>query len=238
MTNDIAAMKDLRSFVDAVGTRGWASTAPLFSDRTVLGLRAAVAPLAMDGRGGARNLLACDELQDLARSAPLRELACAILGRECFAVRGLFFDKTPQTNWKVVWHQDLTIATRARAECAGYGPWTEKGGIPHVQPAVRILENMIALRVHLDACTATNGPVRVIDGSHRFGRLSPEAIDEMRQRERAQDCLVAQGGVLAFRPLLLHASAPAQQPGHRRVIHIEYAGESLAAPLEWHDRVA
>jgi hypothetical protein len=52
------------------------------------------------------------------------------------------------------------------------------------------------------------------------------------------ECLVAEGGLLAFRPLLLHASAPATAPLHRRVIHVEYAAAGLAPPLEWHRRVA
>ena len=30
-----------------------------------------------------------------------------------FVVRGLFFDKTPTTNWNLPWHQDMTIAVRA-----------------------------------------------------------------------------------------------------------------------------
>jgi hypothetical protein len=37
-----------------------------------------------------------------------------------------------------------------------------------------------------------------------------------------------------MRPLLLHASASARVPGHRRVIHLEYAAESLPDGLEWY----
>jgi len=50
--------------------------------------------------------------------------------------------------------------------------------------------------------------------------------------------LAEQGAILAFRPLILHASAPASAPAHRRVIHIEYAMQELPAPLEWYERVA
>ena len=49
--------------------------------------------------------------------------------------------------------------------------------------------------------------------------------------------LVARGGILAFRPLLLHASSPARQPRHRRVVHLEFAAVELAGGLEWHERV-
>jgi hypothetical protein len=80
--------------------------------------------------------------------------------------------------------------------------------------------------------------VRVIDGTHRLGRLSPEAIDQLRAQRLESACLAAEGALLAFRPLLLHASSPAARPVHRRVIHIEYAAGPLAAPLVWHREVA
>jgi hypothetical protein len=48
-------------------------------------------------------------------------------------------------------------------------------------------------------------------------------------------CIVARGGLLVIRPLLLHASSPAKSPGHRRVIHIEYASTELAGGLEWYE---
>ncbi len=38
-----------------------------------------------------------------------------------------------------------------------------------------------------------------------------------------------------MRPLLLHASASGTNPGHRRVIHLEYAAVSLPGGLEWYD---
>src|SRR6266568_4969591 len=50
-------------------------------------------------------------------------------------------------------------------------------------------------------------------------------------------CLVPRGGALLMRPLLLHASSAAEAPGHRRVIHLEYAVDPLPDGLAWyHDR--
>lgn len=108
----------------------------------------------------------------------------------------------------------------------------------HVQPPMSVLEGMLAIRLHLDPCGLENGPVRVLDGSHRHGRLSATAIAEFRRVQPERDCVVAQGGILAFRPIVLHASAPAMAPGHRRVIHIEYAASALPLPLQWHRQVA
>jgi ectoine hydroxylase-related dioxygenase (phytanoyl-CoA dioxygenase family) len=227
----------LEVFAAAIGQNGWAVTRPIVDHSTVTTLRGAVDSLAAAGRGGVRNLLDIPEIQLLAASHPVRRLAASVLGAECFAVRALLFDKTPEANWKVIWHQDLTIAVKARAQVTGYGPWTEKAGVPHVQPPISVLERMLAVRIHLDACGSENGPVRVLDRSHRLGRLSGSSIDAVRARQVATDCVVDQGGVLAFRPLLLHASAPATVPDHRRVIHIEFAHGDLTPPLAWHRQV-
>ena len=229
---------ELLSFQQALAKNGWAVTEPMVDAPTIAELRACVAPLAQSGRGGARNLLDEPRLAALAAAPALRQFACSVLGDSCFAVRALFFDKTPDANWKVIWHQDLTVATQRRVDVTGYGPWTEKAGVPHVQPPCDILEDMLAVRLHLDACTVDNGPVRVIDGTHRLGRLTSDAIDRIRTEQAESVCLAASGAILAFRPLLLHASSPATRPTHRRVIHIEYAARDLAPPLVWHRRVA
>ena len=189
---------DLECFSSGIAERGWAITPPIVDESTITHLRAAVAPLAVDRRGGARNLLDLSEIRALANSVLVRLLAVVVLGSDCFATRALLFDKRPDANWKVVWHQDLTVAARARADVAGYGPWTEKAGVPHVQPPISVLETMLAIRIHLDPCGIENGPVRVIERSHRLGRLSGEAIEALRRDLPEANCLVEQGGVLAF----------------------------------------
>ena len=228
----------LLSFQQSIATDGWAVTDPVVDSATIIALRDRVAAFARAGRGGARNLLDDPSISALAAGPTLRGFACAVLGECCFAVRALFFDKTPDANWKVVWHQDLTVAARERIDVPGYGPWTDKAGVPHVQPPIGVLEQMLAIRVHLDPCGAENGPIRVIDGTHRFGRLAPEAIDRQREERAESLCLAPEGALLAFRPLRLHASGPAVRPGHRRVIHIEYAAEPLSPPLLWHRQIA
>jgi ectoine hydroxylase-related dioxygenase (phytanoyl-CoA dioxygenase family) len=156
-----------------------------------------------------------------------------------FAVRGILFDKTPDANWKVVWHQDLTIAVRERRHVAGFGPWSEKDGVAHVQPPAALLARMVAVRVHLDDCTATDGPVRVLPGSHRAGRLSAADVERWRAAVPEVVCTVPRGRILAFHSLLLHASSPALEPAHRRVVHVEYAAAEwadLPGGLAWHER--
>lgn len=226
---------------ERVARDGWAVTGPCVPQLALDKVIAELEPLAARaaGRGGVRNLFdVAPAVRALATSTAVREVAEAVLGDRCFAVRALLFDKTPDSNWKVVWHQDLTIAVRARAAVHGFGPWSEKAGVPHVQAPEDVLERMLAVRVHLDDCGVDNGPVRVIPGSHRVGRLNGEGIDSYRAAYEPVDCLAERGGILAFRPLILHASSPALRPGRRRVVHFDFAADALPAPLEWQVEVA
>jgi ectoine hydroxylase-related dioxygenase (phytanoyl-CoA dioxygenase family) len=180
-----------------------------------------------------RNLLDLPEISELAQAANVRELAKAVLGEKAFAVRGILFDKIPEANWKVPWHQDVTIAVRAREDVAGFGPWSTKAGILHVQPPAQVLESMISIRLHLDACDESNGALHVIPGSHRAGRIAATEIPPMLAKSQAHACVVGRGGALLMRPLLLHASSPSQAPAHRRVIHLDFASERLPFPMRW-----
>ena len=187
---------------------------------------------------GMRDLLrAIPEVRRLAGSPALLDLVESVLGPGAFAVRGLLFDKTTAANWSVPWHQDLTIAVRSRVAAPGFGPWNVKGGIPHVRPPVGVLEGMLTLRVHLDDCELGQGPLRVLPGSHRGGRLGAEATRDWLEREPAVPCLVPKGGVVMMRPLLLHASSAATEPRRRRVIHLEYAIEPLPDGVDWFEAV-
>ena len=186
-------------------------------------------------RAGIRNMLELlPSVKLLAQSPEIRSLVEPILGDNIRVVRGIFFDKQPSANWKVPWHQDVTIAVKNRLELPDYQPWSRKGGIPHVQPPVAILEQMLTVRIHLDSTDESNGALRVIPGSHCHGKLTDGAIDRWKQLNTSTTCTCESGGILLMRPLLLHASSIAIGPNHRRVIHLEYAGCSLPAGLDWY----
>lgn len=191
-----------------------------------------------NGRAGRRNVTEeIPALRELACTPRLHTIAREVLGDNAFAVRVLLFDKTPGSNWAVGWHQDLAIAVRERVEAPGFFGWSVKAGVPHVHPPGEILERMITLRLHLDDCGEDNGPLRVIPGSHRNGRLTDEQITAAGAPDRSTTCTLAAGGVLVMRPLILHASSPATSPRHRRVLHIEFAANSLPHGLEWYGRL-
>ncbi len=187
---------------------------------------------------GMRDLLrSIPEVRALAGSSCLLDLVDRVLGAGSFSVRGLLFDKTAGANWGVPWHQDLTIAVNSRVEAEGYGPWTVKAGIPHVRPPIEVIESMLTVRVHLDDCGEGRGPLRVVPGSHQGGRLGVEATRDWVDRATAVDCLVPRGGVVLMRPLVLHASSAATDPGRRRVVHLEYSARPLPLGPEWFEVV-
>lgn len=173
--------------------------------------------------------------RDLAKSEALLSWITSILGMDAQVARNLLFDKTPSANWKVPWHQDLTIAVQRKVDLNGYGPWSAKAGVPHVQPPLAVLELMLAVRLHLDDTDEANGALKVFSGSHRHGRLSPEAIQRWKEAHHPIVCRVPRGGAMFMRPLLLHASSPMQTATHRRVLHLEYAAGSLPGGLEWRE---
>ena len=105
-----------------------------------------------------RNLLSIQSIQALATSSSVREIMETILGPDCFAVSGIFFNKTRTSNWKVAWHQDLTIAVRERKNVKGFGPWTMEAGVLHVQPPCEVVAGMLAIRLHLDESGCDNAP--------------------------------------------------------------------------------
>ena len=187
------------------------------------------------GRAGIRNVLELSpHIQKLAQSQGIRSLVEPILGDGARVVRGIFFDKQPDANWKVPWHQDRTIAVKNPVEVPDYHPWSVKGGIPHVQPPTAILDQMLTVRIHLDKTDESNGALKVIPGSHCHGKLADVEIDRWKQLSSGISCNFAPGGILLMRPLLLHASSMATIPSHRRVIHLEYASCELPLGLEWY----
>ena len=168
------------------------------------------------------------------KSAVFRGLAAdplliGLLPRPLSPVRSILFDKTPEENWPVAWHQDLTIAVTGRKDIPGYGPWSVKDGCVHVQPPASVLEGMWTLRIHLDDTSRDNGALHVITGSHGQGILDPSAVSS-HTSDREHICECSAGDVLRISPLLLHSSSRSKSPSRRRVLHFEYADVSLLDP--------
>ena len=164
---------------------------------------------------------------------PATALAGAILGPEARPVRAVLFDKSAARNWALGWHQDRTVAVRARIDTPGFTDWTVKSGIPHVVPPVEILRRMLTVRIHLDPVGPANAPLLVVPGSHRLGRIPEPEIAAVAERLGQAACPAARGDVWLYAALILHASDRAAAPTRRRVLQLLYSADSLPSGLEW-----
>jgi hypothetical protein len=163
----------------------------------------------------------------------LQRTAAEKLSGGARAVRAILFDKSPATNWALGWHQDRTIAVKARHEVEDFGPWTVKVGITHVAPPFALLERMITMRVHLDDVPQDNAPLLVAPGSHRLGFVPEREMGAAIARCGTAACLAARGDVWLYRTPILHASERAQCAARRRILQIDFANEELPPPLQW-----
>ncbi len=186
-------------------------------------LRAIEASGVARSKAGARHVLQVAAVRALATDRRMLDIAAGYLGEGVFPYRATLFDKSLSANWLVTWHQDTALPIAARAANPRWGPWTTKAGVLHAIAPASALERIVALRVHLDDSTAANGPLRVIPETHLLGVLDHSRIQALAASADPVECLTVAGGVVAIKPLTVHASSKVQEDRPRRVIHIEYA---------------
>lgn len=179
-------------------------------------------------------------LTDLAETArflsadgSIGSVATKYIGAKARPVRAIAFDKSAEANWALGWHQDRTICVRDRKEVDGFGPWTIKQGLHHVQPPFALLEGMVTLRIHLDPVNTTNAPLKVALGSHLLGRIEEPEIAAMVGECDVFRCLAKTGDVWVYSTPVIHASDRSTSGLRRRVLQIDYCAETLPANLEW-----
>jgi ectoine hydroxylase-related dioxygenase (phytanoyl-CoA dioxygenase family) len=174
-------------------------------------------------RAGVRHLRQHPVVDGVARDSRLIAIACRFLGASAIAFRATLFDKSPGSNWLVAWHQDTSLPLLERRDVAGWGPWSVKAGITYARAPASALARVVALRLHIDDSRPDNGPLRVLPGTHQRGVLSDIELAQLARDVQAVDCVAPAGGVVAMRPLLVHASSKGEADHRRRVLHIEYA---------------
>jgi hypothetical protein len=113
---------------------------------------------------GRRGLLQLPDVATIANSKTIKRLIQPFVEPLPRPVRGVYFNKSPEANWAVSWHRDVTIAVRERADVPDFRAWSIKKGVLHVQPPTELLEQMLTLRIHLDDCDETNG-AREVDAA-------------------------------------------------------------------------
>jgi hypothetical protein len=202
----------------------------------VRALRAVADHIAAEaGNACVRNLRSRSaEMEALADCEALRSLLPSAL----IPVRSILFDKREGANWPVAWHRDRTIcvAEKPSDPIAGYGAWSVKDGMPHVQAPVELLREMVTLRIHLDTADTANGALNVIPQSHRWEVAVSDGSSEVEEASSVI-CECSAGDVLAMSPLIQHSSPRSQRNTRRRVLHFEYAPVAALHPaLRWGER--
>jgi len=184
--------------------------------------------------GGTRNAeKKFSSIGKLAASPYLLSAARNYLAGNPSLVRAILFDKTPESNWLVAWHQDKTVAVSSMFENPDWGPWSVKDGVHHVQVPLAVLNQMVTFRIHLDDTNKENGCLKLISGSHTSGILSQEEIHRYTKLRSPVFCEAKSGSALVMRPHILHASSKAIQPSQRRVLHLEYSSYELPSGIAW-----
>lgn len=170
-----------------------------------------------DGSGKKVNLAIWQELgSDIwsaASTCPrIVNTARVLMGEEISFYHGKVMMKEARTGGASEWHQD-------------YGYWYQDGFLyPH----------MLSAFVALDPATRENGCLRVLQGSHRLGRLEHQMVGEqvgadperVRLAERSLEtvyCEMSPGSVLFFHCNTLHTSAPNESDRHRRAFIMCYS---------------
>lgn len=154
---------------------------------------------------------------------------------KAFLTKAIYFDKSPQSNWYVTWHQDIPINVNKKMNLDGFTGWTEKESVISVCPPIEILKNSFTIRIQLDDANRYNGALQIVPGSHQK-QLTDEEISTITKNSLPFLCEISAGGVQLMKPLVLHASSKSKKGKKRRVIHLEFSSTQLPNGLDWLER--
>lgn len=142
-------------------------------------------------KAGARHLLRLPVIRELANDPRMLSLARQFVGEGAAPFRATLFDKSPDANWMVPWHQDTALPMRDQFAGKEWGPWSKKAGVLYAHAPAWALEQVIALRVSLDDSSKENGPLRILPDTHRLGVLTDAEINVLARERKAQDCIAS-----------------------------------------------
>ncbi len=208
-------IENIISIIDAVERKGdnYRQTEGLFAIRRLLTSIPSLVPI-----------LFSDKVKQLTQS----------FGDGYFLSKSIYFDKPPQSNWFVAYHQDLTLNCKEKIEADGFKNWTNKNGFYAVQPPVEYLQNTITVRIHLDDTNENNGALWVKPKSHLNGVIR---LENLENTNGDSICNVNKGSCMLMKPLLFHASKRSTNNKQRRVIHLEFNNMQLPNGLEWDEKI-
>ncbi len=157
------------------------------------------------------------------------------IGSDYYLTKALYYDKPPQGNSYIKWHQELTVDVHTKILTDSYDGWTTDGAFVSLHPPVEVLHEGLILHIHLDEIHLDQGVIHVIPGSHQK-RLTEQEIQPIAEQANPFPCEVNAGGLIIFKPLLLHAYTKSTYHKKRRVLHLELNRIELPDGLEWGEK--
>jgi hypothetical protein len=134
----LLAISELQNSVRFIRERGYGIVPSVFSPAE---LSAALSELSSTGlkrsRAGARHVLSLALVSEIARRGQLLAIARAVVGPDAIPFRATFFDKSPNSNWLVAWHQDTALPLAFRRETPGWARGRPRTGLSTRTPALR-----------------------------------------------------------------------------------------------------
>lgn len=182
---------------------------------------------------GTRNLLTAPWCVALATQLRSHPRIAQLVPATHVAVQCTYFEKSRDRNWLVSLHQDLSIPVDGRVEHPELSGWSEKEGTLYVQPPLSVLQELVAVRLHIDPCGPEDGALRVVPGTHQMGVIPAEVGPALREAHGEVACLAAPGDAVVMRPLVLHASSKSTGQSRRRVLHFLFGPPELPHGLRW-----
>ncbi|HEX7288475.1 MAG TPA: phytanoyl-CoA dioxygenase, partial [Candidatus Angelobacter sp.] len=143
----------------SIQEKGFAMVPGVLSTRELIPVLVSLADLKpLPHKAGVRHVLNHPTVSVVAHGPRLLEMARAVLGSTALPFRATLFDKTPEANWLISWHQDTALPLKEQVDVPGWGPWSEKEGVIYAHAPAEALQQVLALRLHLDDCMEANGP--------------------------------------------------------------------------------
>jgi len=108
-------------FGQAIEGCGFAIVPNVLPEPTIASLLEQLAdPALRRSRAGIRHALSLPAIAAIAHDDRLIGLARAVLGSDTIPFRATLFDKSPVSNWLVVWHQDTALPLRIQHRKVGW----------------------------------------------------------------------------------------------------------------------
>ena len=177
----------------------------------------------------AAGILAAPAISRFAAAPSLTTIVREFLGSDVFPFRAFLFGTPHGAIWNADWHQDVSLPMCLLREDPGWGPWLVKAGIVHAHAPASALDRVLSLRLPLRSVSHQRAQWRVLPGTHLLGVLDDSELSRLVRERPAVACAIPEGGVLALKPLLVHAADEQASPVSSPVLVIDYATPALLA---------